>query len=146
MTLINPLKAKRAFKNLWVLKRSTNVKTQIKIIWTPKSGFTLNTLFKNLRVIFTCIFLMTNMLKIFIGNFLHLHFKCHRFPNPPKPCHQKPPISSSLPLLLWGCSPTHPFPPPLPSICLHWGIDPSQDQGPLSWALTEPLRRHLCTF
>jgi hypothetical protein len=28
-------------------------------------------------------------------------------------------------------SPTYPFPTPLPCIPLHWGIEPSQDQGPL---------------
>ena len=41
------------------------------------------------------------------------------FPPPPP----RPPIPSSLPLLLWGCSSTHsPTPTSLPSIPLHWGI------------------------
>jgi hypothetical protein len=29
------------------------------------------------------------------------------------------------------CSPTHPLPLPGPGIPLYWGINPSQDQGPL---------------
>jgi hypothetical protein len=39
------------------------------------------------------------------------------------PTHpRKPPIPSSLPLLLWGCSSTHPpTPTSLPSVPLHWG-------------------------
>jgi hypothetical protein len=41
------------------------------------------------------------------------------------------PLSNPLPLLLWGCSPTHPLPLHCLSISLHWSIDPSQDQGPL---------------
>jgi hypothetical protein len=44
------------------------------------------------------------------------------FPSSPPPS-QKHPITSSLPLLLWGCSSTHlPTPTSLPSIPLHWGI------------------------
>ena len=43
-----------------------------------------------------------------IGYFLYLHFKCY-------PPSQFPPIPSSLLLLLWGCSPTHP-----PSSSLSW--------------------------
>ena len=27
--------------------------------------------------------------------------------------------------------PTHPLPPPCPHIPLHWGTEPSRDQGPL---------------
>ena len=34
-------------------------------------------------------------------------------------------------LLLWGCAPTHLSPLPCPCIPLHWGFEPSQDQGPL---------------
>jgi hypothetical protein len=34
------------------------------------------------------------------------------------------------PLSPQGCSPTHPLLPHYPSILLHWGIKPSQDQGP----------------
>jgi hypothetical protein len=54
----------------------------------------------------------------------------------PFPCPSpKYPIPFSLPLLLWGCSPTHPpthpLLPPHPGIPLHWGIEPSQDQEPL---------------
>jgi hypothetical protein len=56
-----------------------------------------------------------------IRYFLYLHFKCYplsRFPS-----SWKPPIPSSLLLLLWGCSSTHsPKPTHLPSTALHWGI------------------------
>jgi hypothetical protein len=61
-----------------------------------------------------------------IGYFIYLHFKCYslsRFPL------WKPLILFSLPLLLWGCSPTHPLQLPCPGILLHWGIEPSLDQG-----------------
>ena len=43
----------------------------------------------------------------------------------------KPPIPSSLPVLLYWCSHTHLLLPPHPDIPLHWGMEPSQDQGPL---------------
>ena len=33
--------------------------------------------------------------------------------------------------LLLPCSPTHPLQLPGPGIPLYWGIEPSQDQGPL---------------
>jgi hypothetical protein len=36
-----------------------------------------------------------------------------------------------FPLLLWGYSPAHPPTPPCPGIPIHWGTEPSQDQGPL---------------
>ena len=43
------------------------------------------------------------------------------------------PIPSLSPLLLWGCSSTHPHTllPHSLNIPLSWGIEPSQDQGPL---------------
>jgi hypothetical protein len=64
----------------------------------------------------------------FIRYFIYLHFKIIPFPGFPL---QKPPIPSSLLLLLCGCSPTHPLLSPCPGIPLYWGIEPSQDQGPL---------------
>jgi hypothetical protein len=68
----------------------------------------------------------------FIRYFLHLHFKCY-------------PESPYTPL---PCSPTHPLLLPGPSIPLYWGIEPSQDQGPLlpmmaltdKWILAQKLR------
>jgi hypothetical protein len=42
----------------------------------------------------------------------------------------KPSIPSPLTLLLWGCSSTHPLLPQHPSIPLHRGIKPPQDQWP----------------
>ena len=53
---------------------------------------------------------------IFIRYFLHLHFKCY----PESPLY--PPLS---------CSPTYPLLLPGPGIPLYWGIESSQDQGPL---------------
>ena len=41
------------------------------------------------------------------------------------------PIPSSLPVLLYRCSHTHRLLPPHLDIPLHWGMEPSQDQGPL---------------
>ena len=47
----------------------------------------------------------------------------------PLPRHPTP---FPLPLPPRGCSPsTHPLPSPCPGIPLHWGIEPSQEQGPL---------------
>ena len=40
-----------------------------------------------------------------------------------------PPLPASM--SVWPHPPTHPLPPPCPQIPLHWGIEPSQDQGPL---------------
>jgi hypothetical protein len=42
------------------------------------------------------------------GYFLHLHFKYYPLSRSPPP-FQRPPIPSSLPLLLCGCSSTHPL-------------------------------------
>jgi hypothetical protein len=67
-------------------------------------------------------------LNSFIRYFLYLHFKCY-------PLSWFPPLKTSyripLPLLLWGCSLTHPLPLPHPGIPIQWGIKPSQDPGPL---------------
>jgi hypothetical protein len=41
---------------------------------------------------------------LFIGYFIYLQFKCYPLSWFPL---RKPPIPSPLPLLLWGCSPTH---------------------------------------
>jgi hypothetical protein len=61
------------------------------------------------------------MFFLFIGYFLYLHFKCYPLSQSHPP--QKLLTPSLLPLLLWGCSPTHPpNPTSLPSIPLHWGI------------------------
>ena len=56
-----------------------------------------------------------------IWYFLYLHFKC--FLDSLIPPSRKPSMPSSLPLLLWGCSSTHPpTPTSLPTISLHWSI------------------------
>jgi hypothetical protein len=59
----------------------------------------------------------------FITYFLYLHFKCYPLSLFPL---QKSPIPSLLPLL-----PYPPTPIPGPGIPLYWGIEPSQDLGPL---------------
>ena len=41
------------------------------------------------------------------------------------------PIPFTLSVFLRGSSSIHPFYPPHPGTCLHWGIKPSQDQEPL---------------
>jgi hypothetical protein len=64
----------------------------------------------------------------FIGYFLYLHFKCYPlFWFPTHPHSRKLPIPSSLPLLLWYYSSTHPPTPTFPPlIALHWAsIKPS---------------------
>jgi hypothetical protein len=65
----------------------------------------------------------------FIGYFIYLHFKCYPLSQFPSQKIHIPPTSSyfyeNVPLL------THPLSPPQPHIPLHWGIEPSQDQGPL---------------
>ena len=69
-------------------------------------------------------FLLFSFLKIiFIRYFLYLHFKFYPLSSFPLPKHPIPFLSS--------CSLTHPFPLPCPGIPLNWGIEPSQDQGPL---------------
>jgi hypothetical protein len=58
-------------------------------------------------------------------DFFNLHFKCYPLSQFPLPSC-KPPLPSSLPLLLWGCFSTHPpTPTSLPSIPLYWGIYPA---------------------
>jgi hypothetical protein len=59
-----------------------------------------------------------------------LHFKCYPLSWFPL---WKPPIPSPHP----PCSPNHPLPLPSPGIPLHWGIEPSQDQGPLLPLMTD---------
>lgn len=53
---------------------------------------------------------------------MHLHYKCY-------PLSRSPPsLPSPLPLLLWGCSHAQ-LSSQYPGIPLHWGNEPSQDQG-----------------
>jgi hypothetical protein len=47
------------------------------------------------------------------------------------------PSENSLYPSLSSCSPTHPLPLPGPGISLYWGIEPSQDLGPLLPLMTE---------
>ena len=58
-----------------------------------------------------------------IRYFLYLHFKCY-------PLSWFPLRKSSI-LSPTPCLPTNPLLLPGPGIPLHWGIEPSQDQGPL---------------
>jgi hypothetical protein len=61
--------------------------------------------------------------------FLYLQFKCYSLS---KSHPQKSPSHPSSPCFYEDVRPpTYPLPPPCPGIPLHWGIEPSQDQGPL---------------
>ena len=63
-----------------------------------------------------------------IGYFIYLHFKCYPLSQLPL-C--KTPIPSPSSCFYEGAPlPTHPISSHCPSIHLHWGIKPSQDQGP----------------
>jgi hypothetical protein len=60
----------------------------------------------------------------FIGYFIYLNFKCYPLSSFPL---SKSPIPSPPHLLLEGAPPlTHPLPTHLPSIPLHWGIEPPE--------------------
>jgi hypothetical protein len=65
---------------------------------------------------------MCSFPSFFIGYFIYLHFKCCPLCQFPL---QKPPIPSSLSLILWGYSsthlPTHLLRPPCCGIPLYWG-------------------------
>jgi hypothetical protein len=65
-----------------------------------------------------CTFFLKDIFSIYISNVIP-------FPDFP---------SSHFP---FPCSPTHPLPLPCPGIYLHWGIQPSQDQGPLLPLMTD---------
>jgi hypothetical protein len=88
---------------------------------------------------------------IFIGYFLYLHFKMlSPFLVPPRPpprprnSPSHPPSPASM--RVFPYPPTHSlFPPLLPGISLHWGIEPSQDQGPvLTLMLYRAILCYLC--
>jgi hypothetical protein len=66
---------------------------------------------------------MLSFFLFFIRYFLSLYFKYYSL-------SWVPPQKPSIPSPLTG-SPTHPLLLPCPGIPLHWGIKPSQDQGPL---------------
>jgi hypothetical protein len=77
---------------------------------------------------------------ILIRFFLYLHCKCYPLSSSPPqstPHPISPPLLSSL---------THPLLLPCPGIPLHWGIEPSQDQGPLlSGSFRIPfVKSHVC--
>ena len=57
------------------------------------------------------------------------------------------PVSHSLSLCFYegAPTPTHSLPPHCPDILLHWGIEPSQDQGPLlSWMSRKAILCCIC--
>jgi hypothetical protein len=74
-------------------------------------------------IFFGGVLLLLDIFFIYISNVI---YPLSRSPTPSEILYPIP-----VPLLLWGCSPVHPLPPPHPLIHLHWGIEPSQDQGPL---------------
>ena len=67
---------------------------------------------------------------IFIGYFLYLHFKCYPLAQSPSvnPLSHPPPFAS---MRVFPHPPSLPLPPPHLGIFLNWGIEPSQEQGPL---------------
>jgi hypothetical protein len=86
----------------------------------------------NVSLIFP--FLLLDIFFIYISNVIPS-------PDPPSP---KLPIQSTLPLLFWGCSPTHPptpASPPHPDIPLHWCIGLSYP-----WCPTRPSSATLCSW
>ena len=62
----------------------------------------------------------------FLNFFIYLHFKCKPLPWFPlcNPLSHPPFFYEAAP------PPTYPLPPHCPSIPIHWGIKPSQDEGP----------------
>ena len=83
-----------------------------------------------------------------IGYFIYLHFKyCPPSWFPFCKFH----IPFRIPLLLWGCSPTHPPTHPLqphgPSIPLCWCIKPLKDQGPdLPLIVDKAILCYICSW
>ena len=64
------------------------------------------------------LYFLLDIFFIYISNVIP--FSC--FPSKNSLSHSPPPFP---------CLPTHTLPLPCPGISLHWGIEPSQDQGPL---------------
>jgi hypothetical protein len=89
-------------------------------VWFLMMELTLSSLAT--RCFWFCFIFKLDIFFIYIPNVIP-------FPLPPTP-----PITSPCPCFYEGAPPlTHPLlPPPFPPcIPLHWGIEPSQDQGPL---------------
>jgi hypothetical protein len=63
---------------------------------------------------------------IFIEYVLYLQFKCY----PLSEFSPENPLSHHTSPFMFPHPPTYPHQPPCPGIPLHWGIEPSQDQGP----------------
>jgi len=55
-----------------------------------------------------------------------------------------PPLPYLFPLLLWGCSHSHTLPPQHPGIPLHWGNEPSENQGLLLLMPDNVILCHIC--
>jgi hypothetical protein len=88
---------------------------------------------------------MGNYLKIFIGYFVYVHFK---FYPPSQYPLQNTPSRTPFPCLHEGTSmPTHLLLPHCPSITLHWGNNPLQDQGlPLPLMRDKAILCYLCSW
>jgi len=79
---------------------------------------------------------------IFLGYFMYLHSKCYPLPPPspvplpPSPCFYEN-VSTT----------THPLQSQCPGITLHWGNEPSQDQGLfLQWMLDNAILCYICDW
>jgi hypothetical protein len=74
-----------------------------------------------------------------IRYFLYLHFKCYPLSSFP--------LENSLPPSPSPCSPTHSLLLPGPGIPLHWGIESSQDKGPLLPLMTnKAILCYMCSW
>ena len=80
---------------------------------------------------------------VFIGYFMYLYFKCYTFASFPSRTPYPTPLASMRVLP----HPTHTLPPHRPIIALHWGIEPSQDQGPLLLLMpNKAILCHICSW
>jgi hypothetical protein len=82
--------------------------------------------------------------ELFIGYFLHLHFKCYPHSRSPP---QKLPITSPSPCLYKSAPPpTYLLPSFLPGISLHWGFEHTQAQGHLLPLMSnKAVLCHICS-
>jgi hypothetical protein len=96
---------------------------------------------KEIKITRRCSFIAIKMLFFYWIFYLFTFQMLSPFPDSPPETPY--PIPHSL--LLWGCSRTHPLPSPHPGIPLHWGIEPSQDQGPpLSLMPNKAILCYIC--
>jgi hypothetical protein len=90
-------------------------------------------------LIFICFLFLLDNIFIYISNVVS-------FPDPPSPTKKKN-KTKTLSLPCSSCSPTHSLLLPGPDILLHWGIESSQDQGPLLSMMTnKAILCYICSW